>query len=175
MPDPESITPARKWGAIAAANLVLLFSYWSVLFASALAADEDAEVAATPFFSLGIALVPFVFLLAAFVSHHRHAPGGVLRAMGLFIVVALPVSVFSQNPAAGLAAGFGAGGTVSLRANEEDSIGARFGAVAVVTLYLLILGPLIPEAAALGGCVLALPALGIADAFSGYRQARESG
>lgn len=161
----EAISPRRKWTAIGVATLLMLVSYWSILFAVTLGNSEgEAAQNATGPLALGFALIPFVFLALAFLSGHKRAPGAVLKAMGLMLLIALPLGL--ANMVFGLVAGFGAGGVVALRAEEYHSLRTRALAVAIAVVYTLLMLFIIPEAALLTGGFVSLLAVGIADSFS---------
>ena len=79
------LSPQRKWRAITLATLVLVPAYWAILLAFVAGASDDhggieQPAAAVAF---GFALLPFVFVVLAFLSEHPSAPGAVVRAMGL--------------------------------------------------------------------------------------------
>ena len=88
------LPPQRKWRAITLATLLLVPAVWSLLAGLvAVAADDDADgPAAGAAIAFGLSLIPFVFIVLAFASEHPRAPGAVLRAMGLCLLVGLPVS-----------------------------------------------------------------------------------
>ena len=60
---------------------------------------EDGREAASPgpFIAFGLALIPFVFVVLAFTSGHPRAPGAVVRAMGLTLLVGIPVSALAAT------------------------------------------------------------------------------
>jgi hypothetical protein len=147
--------------AIAAATVLLQFSYWPILTgATGLFLDERSL---GPVY-LGLALVPFVFLALAFGSRHPRASGAVLRAMGLFIVVGLPVSA-TIGPLLGVPAGFAVGGITALRAPDGFSRVGRARGIAVVAglVYLVVMFWFAPLFAAFVGAVLPFSVLGLAD------------
>jgi hypothetical protein len=94
-------------------TLIQAISYGSILL-GALAAQSDEDLAAGPAFALGFGLVPMVFVVVALISRRRNAPVSILKAMGAWLVFALPLGLF--NPVTGLVAGFSAGGALTLRA-----------------------------------------------------------
>ena len=54
----------------------------------------------------------------------QRAPGGRLRAMGLCLLVGIPVSALAADAVTGIVAGVGAGGIVALRADEPRRVAA---------------------------------------------------
>jgi hypothetical protein len=123
---------------------------------------------------LGLALVPFVFLVLAFGSFHPRASGGVLKALGLFLVVGLPLGVL--GPAIGIPAGYAVGGAFALRPLEgyERVVRTRLIAVAAALLYLGIMWLLSPLFAVYVGAVLPFAVLGLSDQAMIWRS-REQG
>lgn len=165
---PETaLNPRRRWLAIGAATIPLVFSYVSI--AAAFTTDADGESLVGPgAAALGLGIAPFVFLLLAFVSAHRNPGAAVLKAMGLFLLLAFPIGVLA--PALGATAGYAAGGTVALRADEPSR--ARWIAVGFTTFYVLILLLVAPAAGLFTGAVLPLLAVGFADEYVDWKAAR---
>lgn len=160
-------TYKRSWLAIGLATIVQIVSYSSILVA-VVATQSDTPEAAGPAFALGFALAPVVFVVLAFVSGRDQAPLSVLKAMGLWLVTALPLSLF--NPVFGMCAGFGLGGTVTLRQQTEDGRIPRLVAVLGVATYSLAMLWIIPALGLVSGGLLPLAALGLADYYSTNRQ-----
>src|SRR4051794_19911619 len=80
----EPLSPKRKWQTITLGTLLLLPAYWALLAGLvAGASDSVDERAGAPntaaALALGLALIPFVFLLLAFMSGHPRAPGAVIK------------------------------------------------------------------------------------------------
>ena len=171
-PGAEPISPRRKWMAIGVATVVLVVSYSAMLLAFVAAEVDGADGSAA--FALGAALVPFVFVALAFISGHRRASGAVLKAMGLALLVAFPVSAIMQDVVTGLVAGFGAGGVVALRAEPVHTRKSRALAVALVSLYVAVLVRVIIEAGLIAGATLPLVSIGIADSFVEFRARQNS-
>jgi len=167
----EPVSPRRKWLAIGVATVLLVVSYAAILV-SLVAAETDGGPDPGPAFAFGLGVTPFVFVTLAFLSRHRRAPGAVLKAMGLAVLVALPVSVVMQDAITGLVAGYGAGGVVALRAEAVHSWKARAVAVALTSLYVAILVRVIIEAGLIAGATLPLVSIGVADSFVEFRAAR---
>ena len=164
----EVLSPRRKWLAITVATVVMTVSYSAIVAAMVAAAADDGPDP-SPLFALGLGLVPFVFVALAFLSRHPRAPGAVLRAMGLSVVVALIVAGILRDAASGLVAGFGAGGIVSLRAEDVHNWKARTVAVVISTSYVAILIYVSVETALLAGAILPFLSIGIADWVSEHR------
>ncbi len=172
-PGAEPISPRRKWMAIGVATVLLVVSYSAMLLAF-VAAEVDDGTEGGAAFALGAALVPFVFLALAFISGHRRAAGAVLKAMGLAVLVALPVSAIMQDVVTGLVAGFGAGGVIALRSEPVHTWKSRAIAVAFVSLYVAVLVRVIVEAGLIAGATLPLVSIGIADSFVEFRARQNS-
>jgi hypothetical protein len=147
--------------AIAATTVLLQFSYWPILMGATGLFLEERSLG--PVY-LGLALVPFVFLLVAFASRHPRASGAVLRAMGLFIVVALPIGA-TVGPVLGVPAGFAVGGITALRPPDGFSRVGRARGIAVLAglVYLTVMAAVAPLFAAFVGAVLPFAVLGLAD------------
>lgn len=163
MAAPAALRPRRRWVSLTAATLVMQFAYWPVV---ASLIEGDADLAGLLW--LGLAVTPFVFLVLAFASGHPRAAGATLAAMGLFLVVALPVGLV--NLVAGLVAGFGAAAACALRL--EPGVHSRRGravAVAAASVYVLVLLgleallPVLGRFAIMSGAVIPLAIVGIAD------------
>ena len=158
----DTVSARRKWAAITAATVLMTVSY-AMLVAALVSAAADDGPDPGPLFAFGLGLVPFVFMVLAFMSAHQRAPGAVLKAMGLSLLIGAMVSAVLQDAAAGLVAGFGAGGVVALRYDADHSWKARAVAVALVVVYVTVLVSVFVEAGLLAGAVLPFLSLGIAD------------
>lgn len=151
------------------------FSYWLIIVGATGLFRPDGE-RALGWVWLGLGLVPFVFLALAFGSLNPRASGGVLKALGLFLVVGLPLGVL--GPALGIPAGFAVGGAFALRPLEDHAnvLRARLIAVAAGVLYLGILWVIVPLFAVWVGAVLPFAVLGLADQALVWRaREREDG
>jgi hypothetical protein len=157
--------------AIAAATVLLQFSYWPILTGAT--GLFLAERSLGPVY-LGLALVPFVFLVLAFGSRHPRASGAVLRGMGLFILVGLPVGAM-VGPLLGVPAGYAVGGITALRPPDGFSRVGRARGIAVLLglVYLVVMAFVAPFFAAFVGAVLPFTVLGLADQALEWR-AREA-
>jgi hypothetical protein len=160
--DARGITPRRKWLTITIATLVMTVSYTAILVAF-IALEVDDGPAPGPLLAFGLGLVPFVFLVLAFVSGHRRAPGAVLRAMAMSVIVAGPLSALLADAVSGLVAGFGVGGAIALRRDEPQTFKARLIAVGITTVYVAGLVNLTVEGGLFAGAVLPFVGIGIAD------------
>jgi hypothetical protein len=169
----EALSSRGRWLAIVGASIVLQFSYWPTIFALTAAHGDDPIPGDLVLF--GMAFVPLVFLVLAFASRNPRAPGSVLKAMGLFLLVGAPVALI--NPVVGLVAGFGAGGMVTLRRTElPRALRARAIALAGGCLYLLVLLVVVQlgDFAIVTGAAIPFSVLGIADeVLLGRRDAAE--
>jgi hypothetical protein len=124
--------------------------------------------------ALGLASIPFVFLALAFLSEHPRAPGAVVKAMGLALIVGIPASAVGGDAVTGIIAGVGAGGVVALRADLSHNWKARAVAVLVASLYTFILVRVAGPIVLLPAPVFPLTAIGIADHLSERKLEREA-
>jgi hypothetical protein len=160
----EPLSPRAKWRAILLATLLLAPAQWSILAGVVSEAlDEPDSPPAAPFIAFGLALIPFAFIALAFLSQHPRAPGAVLRAMGLSVLVAIPMWSLAADAVTWLVAGAAAGGAAALRREEHHSLKARAVAVLAVTAYTFITIRIVPEAALLAAPILPFTAIGLAD------------
>jgi hypothetical protein len=172
-----SLGPKRRWQAITLATLVLVPAYWAILAGAAtMANDGDGGIpnpaAAVAF---GLALVPFVFVVLAFISAHPRAPGAVVQAMVLAVTVGAPVAAVAGDPVTGLVAGIGAGGVVALRLDEPATRRARCWAVAAAVLYTFVLVRIAALMALLPAPIFPFTAIGLADQLAERRQPAPTG
>jgi hypothetical protein len=171
----QPLSPQRKWRAITVATLVLVPGYWAMLAGIVSAAPDTEGGIANPgaAIAFGLALIPFVFLVLAFLSQHPQLPGAVLRAMGLSLLVGIPVSALAADVVTGIVAGVGAGGIAALRTDEGDNWRARALAVAVASAYVFVLvrtaGPIV----LLPAPIFPFTGIGLADHLSERRHARD--
>jgi hypothetical protein len=169
------LPPRRKWRAITIATLVLMPAYWMLLIGVvAVAADRDDAPLAAPYIAFGLALIPFVFVVLAFLSEHPRAPAAVVKAMALTLVVGVPVSAIAGDAVTGLVAGVGAGGVSALRADVDHNGRARAIAVVLATAYVFVLVRVASDVALLVGAALPLTSIGIADHLSERRKAKRT-
>ena len=133
----EPLPPRKKWRAILVASLLLAVAFWSLMIGLVALATDDTDVPepsglnAGAAVAFGLALIPFVFVTLAFASEHPRAPGAVVRAMLLSVLVGVVVTGFVGDPVTGVVAGVGAGGVAALRRDVDDELRPRVVAVAV--------------------------------------------
>jgi hypothetical protein len=181
-PDPAAgavpLPPERKWRAIALATVLLAVAYWSMLAGLvSLASDEDGGgggggAQAGGAIALGLSLIPFVFVALAFLSEHPRASTAVLKAMGLALLVGIPVSAVAADAVTGIVAGAGAGGIAALRADEAHEWRTRAIALAFATAYTFVLVRTIGAVALLPAPIFPFTALGLADHYAERREGR---
>jgi hypothetical protein len=160
----DPLPPRRKWRAILIATLLLAPGLWSIVIGLvAGASDERNAPAAVPFIAFGLAVIPFVFVALAFLSEHPRAPGAVVKALALSVVVGIPLSALAGDAVTGVIAGLGAGGAVALRTDVGHSGRSRAVAVALATAYVFLMIRVAPEAALVVAPALPFTSLGVAD------------
>jgi hypothetical protein len=161
----EPLPPRRKWRAITLATLLLVPAYWAILAGVVSAASDEgvAPPAAGPLIAFGLALVPFAFLVLAFLSEHPRAAGAVVKAMLLAIVVGIPVSALAGDAVTGMVAGLGAGGIAALRTDQYNVTKARVLAVLAVSVYVFIVVRAAGEVGILVAPALPFASIGVAD------------
>jgi hypothetical protein len=163
------LSPRRKWRAITLATLLLVPGYWFLLNGLVSAAAGGGR-STGPLVAFGLALVPFVFVVLAFLSEHPRAPGAVLRAMALALLVGIPVSALAADAVTGLVAGIGAGGIVALRADLAHDWKPRALAVLIVTAFVFVTLRTVSPVALLLAPALPFTAVGVADHLSERRR-----
>lgn len=157
--DTRRLSLRQRWLAIAAATVALQFSFWPSVAAVAAAIAEDAQGATG--LALGLALVPLVFMVLAFMSRAHRGAGPVLQAMGLFILVGLPIGLFS--PVLGLYVGYAAGAVRALAPSDPPKQTWRWTAVAIGALYLTVLMVFLPGLGVMTAAVAPFVVLGLVD------------
>jgi hypothetical protein len=121
--------------------------------------------------AIGLGLAPFVFILLAFVSRHPRAPRMVLYALGIFLLIMLPLGLVT--PALGASAGFGAGGIIALNMSERTgALKRRVIAVVAVVVYVLGLMLVATPAGVFAGGTTPLLAIGFADEATAWKASR---
>jgi hypothetical protein len=171
----EPLPPMKKWRAITIATLVLVPGFWAMLagLVSGSSVAEPGGPESGTAIALGLALIPFVFLALAFLSEHPRAPVAVLKAMGLSLLVGIPVSAIAADAVTGIVAGVGAGGVVALRADMAHNWKARAIAVVIAAVYTYMMVRLAGAIVLLPAPVFPLTAIGIADHLSERKRERE--
>jgi hypothetical protein len=169
----EPLSPERKWRAITLATLLLAPAVWCLIGGLvAAASDEPGGPAPGLPIALGLAILPFVFIVLAFASEHPRAPGAVVKAMTLCLLVGIMVSAVAGDAVTGIVAGVGAGGIAALRGDVLHDWRTRAGAVAVGAAYSFVLARVAGPAVLVAAPIFPFTALGLADHFSEWRQAR---
>lgn len=172
----EPLSPEQKWRAITYATLLLAPAVWSLLAGLvALAADDPPEgPQPAAAIALGLMLIPFVYIVLAFSSHHPQAAGAVVKAMGLCLLVGIPVSAVAGDAVTGIVAGVGAGGIVALRADRLDDRRLRIGAVAIGAAYSFVLARVAGPVVLIAAPIFPFTGLGLADHYAEWRRSRTS-
>jgi hypothetical protein len=168
----DPLPPQRKWRAITLATLLLVVAFWSMLAGLvALASDDEPDTPqAGAALAFGLSLIPFVFIVLAFLSEHPRPPSAVLRAMGLALLVGIPVSALAADGVTGIVAGVGAGGVAALRADGPHNWRARAIGVTVAAAYTFALVRLGGALALLPAPIFPFTAIGIADHITEWRE-----
>jgi hypothetical protein len=162
------LPPAKRWRAILLATLLFLPGYWFLLNGQVAAAVDPTRGTAA-MIAFGLAVIPFVFILLAFGSEHPRAPGAVLRAMGLALLVGIPVLALVPDGVTGLVAGMGAGGIAALRADLEHGWKPRAAAVLIASALTFVLLRIETGPALLLAPALPFTSIGVADHYSERR------
>jgi hypothetical protein len=169
----QPLTPRRKWRVITIGTLLLVPAYWSILAGLVAAGDDgDAGPNAAAALAFGLAIIPFVYIVVAFMSDHPRPPAAVWRAMGLTLLVGIPVSALAQDAITGIVAGIGAGGIVTLRMDPPQNRRARIIAIALASVYTFALVRAAGVIVLLSAPVFPLTAIGLADHLSERRLER---
>ena len=121
----------------------------------------------------GLCLIPFVFIVLAMMSEQPRWPTSVLKAMGLTLLIGIPVSALAADAVTGIVAGVGAGGIAALRMDEGHSWKARAIAVAVACAYTFVLVRVGSALVLLPAPIFPFTAIGIADHLTERRRQRE--
>jgi hypothetical protein len=172
----QPLSPQRKWQTITLATLVLVPAFWSIM-AGLVSVASDGDEAGGPqagaALAFGLSLIPFVFVVLAFMSEHPRAPAAVVKAMGLTLLVGIPVSAVAGDAVTGIVAGVGAGGIVALRPDGTYGWRARAYAVLIASVYTFGLVRTVGALALLPAPIFPFTGIGIADHLSEWRRARE--
>ena len=168
----QPLSHRRKWTAITLATVVLAPAYWAMLIGLTALADEDSKVSessAAASIAFGLAVIPFVFVVLAFASEHPRAPGAVVKAMSLCLLVGIITSAIAADAVTGIVAGVGAGGIVALRADLAHDWKTRAAGVAIAAVYTFVLVRAASALVLLPAPVFPLTAIGMADHWSERR------
>ncbi len=166
------VSPRRKWLAITLATVAFLPAYWLLLTGLVSGAGGSRGPAPAPSLALGLALIPFVFMILAFASGNARAPGAVVKAMVLAVLVGIPVSALAGDAITGIVAGMTAGGAAALRFEGDHDWKARAIAVAVATVYTYLLIRVAGDTIVLAAPVLPFTCIGVADHIAELRTDR---
>jgi len=168
--DPRSAS--RRWRAIAAATVLVVPAFWALVFGLMTLATEGSQEAliAGAAMAFGLSLIPVAFLVLALLSAHPHEPGVVVRAVGLFLLVGIPVSAVAGDAVTGLVAGIGAGGALALRPEPDQGWRPRALSVLVASAYTFALARVAGSAVLFPAPVFALTGLGLADHLAGWHR-----
>jgi len=158
-------TSRPRWVAIGVATVLVLASFSALL--AGLVEDSAVEVNRAAAFGVGLALVPFVFVVLAFTSRHPHAPSAVLKSLAVWPLVALGLALVSIVLALNLA--FGIAGIFSLAAGPRARYPVRAGFVGLAAVYTTMLLVFVPAIGLMTAGAIPLVALGFADEFSNRR------
>lgn len=168
------LTPQRKWRAITLATLTLLPGYWAMIVGVVtLVSDEGGIRNPEAAVAFGVAIIPFVFIVLAFASEHPRAPGAVVRAMGLSLLVGIPVSAVAADAVTGLVAGLSAGGAVALRSEPDHTWRPRALGVVVATAYTFVLIRTVGPFTLVAAPIFPFTALGLADHLADHLAERQ--
>src|SRR4051812_17140540 len=174
----EPLSPRQKWRAITLATLLLVPAYWSLLAGIVASASAHPENGPNPAAALafGLAIVPFVFIVLAFMTEQPRASTAALKAMGLAVVVGVPVSALAGDAVTGIVAGLGAGGIAAIRcdASQGPSWKGRAIAVVMTVVYPFVLVRAAYALALLPAPIFPFTAIGIADQYAEAKHANAS-
>jgi hypothetical protein len=172
-PSLEPSSPRRKWRAITIASLLLVPAYLGIVAGLVAVASDRADAPpAGPPIAFGLGFLPFVFIALAFLSGHPRAPGAAAKAMGLSLLIGIPVAAIVPDAVTGLVAGIGAGGAAALRPEPSSSWKVRALGVAAVAAYVAVMVRLVPDVAVLLAPTLPFTCIGVADHLAEARRGR---
>ncbi|HEX9376612.1 MAG TPA: hypothetical protein VGB19_10290 [Actinomycetota bacterium] len=169
----EPLSPPKKWRAITLATLLWVPGYWAILVGVVSTTSDKPAPETGLLIAFGLCLVPFVFIVLAFLTGHPRAPGAVVRAMGLALLVGIPASALAADAVTGLVAGMGAGGIAALRRDDGHEIKSRAVAVLVVAAWTFLTLRTVAPVALLLAPVLPFTAIGVADHLADRHRERE--
>jgi hypothetical protein len=164
------LSPQKRWRAITLATLVVAPAVWAIIAGIVAASSNDPDApAGGPLIAFGLAVVPFAFLVLAFVSEHPRAPGAVLRAMALSLLVGIPIGAASPDAVTPLVAGLAAGGLAALRHDPMQSWKPRVLAAFAATVFVYLLLR-VSDLALVVAPALPFTCMGIADELTDRRE-----
>lgn len=152
----------RKLVALVVATVLLVISYAGILGAFVASGLDDGPNPGPPL-ALGMAVLPMVFATAAYLSLNPRAATAVLKAVGLFFLLAVPVSALAQDAVSGLVAGYGAGAVVAVDRLPTHTWQSRAVAVGAATVYVFLLVRLIAPLGIASAPLLPFTAVAVAD------------
>jgi hypothetical protein len=170
------LSPRRKWQTITVGTLMLVPAYWSILAGAVAVADEDETAGpnAAAALAFGLAIIPFVYIVLAFMSEHPRPPRAVARAMGITVLVGILVSGLAQDAVTGIVAGIGAGGIVALRIDPPQNRRARALGVLAASVYTFALVRTAGVIVLVSAPIFPLTAIGLADHLSERKLERQT-
>jgi hypothetical protein len=140
----------------------MLMSY--TLFVYSLAAISSDEVAfAGGLLGIALGMVPAVFFVAAFVSMNPKTIRAGVLSTAVWMITTVLFSLV--NVPIGLTAGFGAGGVLAFRRDDQHTWQSRLGAVVGCVVYVYALQRVSPVLGLFGGAPLPFVAIALADIF----------
>lgn len=152
--------------ALALGTIVITVSYFAYGTATSIPGDMDGQLI---FFAL--LLAPVAFLLITHLSGAPEAWKRGLQAVGILVLVALPIGLLA--PILGASAGYGAGVIFTLnRPPFASVVRNRVVAVTLTLAYTLLLLVTITPAGVMAGALLPPLMVGFADEFSAWKAAR---
>ena len=168
------LSPQRKWRAIAIATALLAPAIWLLVGGLVATAADDGPSAtvATVAIVAGLSLLPFVFRTLASGSEQPDPRRAAASAMGLCLLVGIPVSALAGDAVSGIVAGVGAGGIVALRLDDDHTWRARAAAVALGTIYTFALARVAGPVVVLAAPIFPFTGLGLADHWTEWRRDR---
>jgi hypothetical protein len=166
------LDPRQRWRAIVIATVIFAPGCWALIAGLVgLAGDDVSTAAAGLAVAFGLSVIPFVFLVLAFLSgSSAWAPAAVIRAMLVSIPVGIVASAVAADAVTGIVAGVGAGAVFALRSDDDHPRRSRFVAVAVAVAYTFVAARGAPGLLLPITPVLPLTAVGLADHWSDRRR-----
>jgi hypothetical protein len=153
------------------ASLLLVPAHLGIVVGLVAVASDRADAPpAGPPIAFGLCLLPFVFIALAFLSSHPRAPGAAAKAMGLCLLVGIPIAALVPDVVTGLVAGVGAGGAAALRPDPFSSWRARALGVVAVSAYVAVMVRIVPDVTVLLVPTLPFTVLGVADHLAEARR-----